>query len=655
MTAPERRFRPRWAWICLALGLPYAVLAFTPGWHGPLALMVPSGALFWVAFVVLGFFAIRWSWRKWMFKVSRRLWLILILLSALPSIALTVLYLSLGWVAVGGQVSRTLQSNIRTAELALKKASLEPADQVARQNVLFLGDVSVMRVDTLPEGVAKDFDGLVWNDDAPLKGKGVFLLAVSPDGGRYRLLIISLGSLADRSKELWGGRMFYRLDRPTENAGKDGLIKFNTSGDKDGDAKESITAFIPGDKVAPLSAWAQGEALQGSWAFHPFRLPAVGLKIRDWRSGREDLLLTATPQTSLRELLRGYGFTGEDGNQSAETILIIASLGVLLIFLAGIQFLALFMGLYLARQLGLSVDDLFAGVGRLSSGDFTARITPRTKDQVGQLAKAFNAMAERLETSRMERDQRLAMEEELRVAREVQMHLLPDIPVLPGGSSVHATILPAKDVAGDYYDLFSLSDGRLAFLIADVSGKGTSAAFYAAETKGVVAALDKVLQGPREVAIRLNEIWCEKHSHSKRMFITMIYGTFDPGSGAFELVRAGHPPAFLRRADATVERLATRGVGIGLSLERFAEHLELCQGILGEGDALVCYTDGLSEAASPSGEFFGEERLEALLAQESGCSITQILGAVSEFTDGQGLEDDLTLLLIQRRSALAAH
>lgn len=312
--------------------------------------------------------------------------------------------------------------------------------------------------------------------------------------------------------------------------------------------------------------------------------------------------------------------------------------------------MALLMGLYLARQLGASVDDLFAGVGRLSGGDFSTRIRPRTRDQVGRLAQAFNDMAERLEVSRGERDQRMAMEEELRVAREVQMHLLPDIPVLPGGAAVHATILPAKDVAGDYYDLFRLSDGRLAFLIADVSGKGTSAAFYAAETKGVVAALDKVQRGPREVATRLNEIWCEKHSHSKRMFITMIYGLFDPLTGAFELVRAGHPAAFLRRADGQVERLSPRGVGIGMSLERFEENLDICAGTLGKGEMLVCYTDGLTEAASPGGELFGEGRLEDLLARDSSCSITQIVDAVSEFTDGQGLEDDLTLLVIQRSS-----
>ena len=113
--------------------------------------------------------------------------------------------------------------------MALKTASQEPADQVARQNLQLLGDVWVARVQALPEGVKPDFVGLVWNDDSPLKGKGIFLRAVSAEGDHFRLLNISLGSLADRSKELWGGRMAYRLDRTPENMGKKKLMPQRSS------------------------------------------------------------------------------------------------------------------------------------------------------------------------------------------------------------------------------------------------------------------------------------------------------------------------------------------------------------------------------------------------------------------------------------------
>ena len=235
--------------------------------------MVPSGCAFWLAAAVLGFIGLRWSWRKWMFKVSRRLWLILILLSVLPALSLTLLFVSLGWVSIGGQVSRTLQGNIKTAESAMKMASHEPADQVARQNLQLLGDVWVARVQALPEGVKPDFVGLVWNDDSPLKGKGIFLRAVSAEGDHFRLLNISLGSLADRSKELWGGRMAYRLDRMPENRGKGAVIKFKGRDVNDAPMEENLQFFIPDEKIKPMEAWSQGGALKGAYVFHPFAFP----------------------------------------------------------------------------------------------------------------------------------------------------------------------------------------------------------------------------------------------------------------------------------------------------------------------------------------------------------------------------------------------
>jgi serine phosphatase RsbU (regulator of sigma subunit) len=319
---------------------------------------------------------------------------------------------------------------------------------------------------------------------------------------------------------------------------------------------------------------------------------------------------------------------------------------LLLMTLFVFQFGATLMGLYLAHQLGKSVDDLFAGVGRLSGGDFAARIRPRTRDQVGQLALAFNQMAARIQESIQERQVRLKLEEELRVAREVQMHLLPDIPALAHGAAVHATLQPAKEVAGDYYDLYRLADGRLAFLIADVSGKGTSAAFYAAETKGVLAALDKTKRGPREVAARLNEIWCE--GHGRRVFMTMVYGLFDPGTGGFELVRCGHPAPLVRRADGRVEALSVRGLGIGLSATDFAALTDVASGRLEPGDALLCYTDGLSEAADSEDRLFGEARIAEVLAASADGIPERLLAAVNTHTGGVAPEDDLTLVVLRR-------
>ena len=393
----------------------------------------------------------------------------------------------------------------------------------------------------------------------------------------------------------------------------------------------------------PDRTWTKGQALQGSGLFAPFNLPPLAFSIVDWATGRP-MVLTATPETNLYALFAGFR-SGERQVLSEGTVKAIVVVSLVLLSLLLAQAVAAALGLILAWSLGRAVNDLHGGVRRLSLGDFSARIRPRGRDQVAQLSTAFNEMSARLQTAATEREERLRMEEELRVAREVQMRLLPDLEALRM-PSVRATILPAREVAGDYYDLFPLPDGSLAFLILDVSGKGTSAAFYAAETKGVLSALDKQALGPREVADRLNGIWCQ--SHDRRLFLTLAYGTFHPRTGRYQFVRAGHPSAFLRRADGRVSRLHPRGLGVGLSAARFRETLELSEGVLEPGDCLIFYTDGLSEAQAPDDAFYGEDRLEALLAGPAEDLQASILTDVAAFTQGRPLADDLTLLILKR-------
>jgi serine phosphatase RsbU (regulator of sigma subunit) len=422
----------------------------------------------------------------------------------------------------------------------------------------------------------------------------------------------------------------------------------------EGRDRDSLTIRTNGrgrDQEAPILAgrggsiatWTKGQPLEGSGLFAPFNLPPLAFPILDWTTG-QSLVLTATPETNLYALFAGY--RSREGQALSEgTVKAIAIVAAVLLVLGLAQVVAMILGLVLAWSLGRAVNDLHGGVKRLSLGDFSVRIRPRGRDQVAHLSLAFNEMAERLRAAASEREERLRMEEELRVAREVQMRLLPDLEALRM-PSIRAAILPAREVAGDYYDLFPLADGSLAFLIADVSGKGTSAAFYAAETKGVLSALDKQALGPAAVMGRLNDIWCEGHGRS--LFLTLAYGTFHPHSGRFAFVRAGHPPAYLRRADGAVERLHPRGLGIGLSAHRFAELTETCEGILEPGDQLLFFTDGLSEAQDPADDFYGEARLEALLARPTEDLQGAILADVAAFTGGRPLEDDLTLLILRR-------
>jgi serine phosphatase RsbU (regulator of sigma subunit) len=627
------RFRRHWPWVLLVGGL---LLSAAPTGSGCAALLAWIGGLW-----LLGR-ALRWIWNRLLFRVSRRLWVILGLMSVLPVAALGLMLLAFSWLGLGAQVSRSTQQALAAWEEALKTASREPTDAAALQALRTFGGAWVEHARTLPEGVPETFTGMVWADshdagpEAPRKD--TYLRAVRKEPGGYRILSLNLGILGDRAQALAGGQVVFQLS-PRKQGQKGGdTIRFQTS-DR-GTTKEA--PVLVGQRQA-LATWTKGLPLQGGGLFAPFNLPPLAFTITDWSTG-QPLVLTATPETNLYALFAGYR-SGDRQAMSEGTVKAIVVVSLVLLGLILAQALAALLGLVLAWSLGRAVNDLHHGVRRLSAGDFTARIRPRGRDQVAHLATAFNEMAARLLTAAAERDERLRMEEELRVAREVQMRLLPDLEALRM-PSVRAAILPAREVAGDYYDLFPLPDGNLAFLIADVSGKGTSAAFYAAETKGVLSALDKQALDPREVADRLNAIWCQ--SHDRHLFLTLTYGTFHPKTGQFRFIRAGHPPAFLRRAEGRVERLHPKGIGVGLSTTRFRDALETCEGILEPGDRLVFYTDGLSEAQSPDETFYGEDRLEALLANPLEDLQAAILGDVTAFIAGRPLADDLTLLILSR-------
>ncbi len=623
------RFRRHWAETFVALGL-LLMVARQGGCFSTL--------LLWIGLPVLLVRAVGWLWRRLLFRVSRRLWVILGLLSVLPAIGLTVLLVSLSWLALGAQVSRATQQNLEAWEQAVRTANALSGDAEATLALRTHGQAWISHVTSLPHGIKKNFVGMVWDRTPKGEGEGLngmdhdtFLLAVRAERGGYRLLRLELGRLGIQSQALLGGCLTYELT-PLETAEAKALNNLAT-GKSEG---------VPALPTGALAAWTQGEPPSGRGLFSPFSLPPHGIPLTDWATGRP-LQITVKPETSLLALFRGYTTREREVFSEHTTTAIFAVAALLLAILLG-QTAATGLGLRLAWSLGGSIDDLHKGVKRLASGDFGARIRPRSKDQIGHLAESFNAMAAQLQSSLQEREVRLQLEEELRVAREVQTRLLPDVATFGLGAQVQALLLPAREVAGDFYDLHRLPEGCLAFLVADVSGKGTSAAFYAAELKGMVAALGSALADPVEAADRLNAIWCE--SHDRRTFITLAFGTFHPATGAFAFVRAGHTPGFLRRLDGRVERLQPRGLGIGLTATGFRERLERCEGRLAPGETLLLFTDGLSEAHSPEDALYGEDRIITVLSGAAD-PVPALLADVATFTGDGPLADDLTLMVLR--------
>src|SRR5207247_7616021 len=178
------------------------------------------------------------------------------------------------------------------------------------------------------------------------------------------------------------------------------------------------------------------------------------------------------------------------------------------------------------------------GTERVQQADLTHKIPIRSHDQLGELARSFNEMTASIEDLLHEKAEKERLEQELKIARSIQMSLLPQGPLLMPGLAFTAHCEPAREVGGDYYDFLPLDEHRLGILIADVSGKGTSAALYMAELKGLVLSLSQIHSSPRAMMMSANRIIA--NNLDARSFITMTYAVLDLRAKTRTYARAGH-------------------------------------------------------------------------------------------------------------------
>ncbi|MGH1362932.1 MAG: PP2C family protein-serine/threonine phosphatase [Calditrichia bacterium] len=245
------------------------------------------------------------------------------------------------------------------------------------------------------------------------------------------------------------------------------------------------------------------------------------------------------------------------------------------------------------------------------------------------------------------------LEQELRVAREMQLKLVPHtMPEIPG-YEVDSYFLTAYEVGGDYYDFVSFSDNADGFVIGDVSGKGTSAAFYMAEFKGVCETLAGNVVGPKEMASKVNRIIY--NTIEKQSFITAIFGKLYAKKHRFDFVRAGHTPVMhLHAADGSVDCLEPPGMGIGLEKGPLFDKVMKLESIkLAPGDSLLLFTDGLVELRNAEGVEYDLEHLQPQLEKMTQLSAVELkealLQEIIEFIGETALHDDLTMIVIKRK------
>jgi sigma-B regulation protein RsbU (phosphoserine phosphatase) len=307
----------------------------------------------------------------------------------------------------------------------------------------------------------------------------------------------------------------------------------------------------------------------------------------------------------------------------------------------------------LSRRLTRPLAGLSESALAIARGDLDAPLPPVTSsDEVGTLARAFHVMRDSLkEYIRDLRETTAAkerLESELKVAKRIQIDMLPR-PSAGGpgeGYDLEATLVPARTVGGDLFDHFQ-EGGRVFFLVGDVSGKGIPAALFMARTKTVFEAMAAREGDPGRVLDRVNRSLCRDNDAG--MFVTAVLGVLELASGEVTFASAGHDPPVLVPASGDVHLVPGEGGRVLGLIE--ASDFPVNRLRLGPGDALVLYTDGVSEAQDRRGGFFGSERLVSAAASLRGAppaTLTAgVLGAVRAFAGDAPQSDDITILTLR--------
>jgi serine phosphatase RsbU (regulator of sigma subunit) len=298
----------------------------------------------------------------------------------------------------------------------------------------------------------------------------------------------------------------------------------------------------------------------------------------------------------------------------------------------------------LSSRLTRHLSKLNDGVHRIAEGDYSARVQVGSNDEIGRLARAFNQMAEDIERNQHALVEQERIRRELELGRQIQHDMLPQAPLWLGPTEIKGVSVPAREVGGDFFNYFTVKDGRLALLVGDVSGKGVGAALLMANIQASLRTRFALGQDLAAIAREI-DLDIERNTPGP-VYATLFMATFDPVSRVLRYVNAGHNPQYLLRRDGALEQMHSSGLPVGLLAGRgYVED----QVQLGVGDLLFFYTDGCVEAENESGEMFGSDRLEELLRGAAGAEdlLAQVEAEVRAFRGSREPFDDATMMVVR--------
>jgi sigma-B regulation protein RsbU (phosphoserine phosphatase) len=663
-----------------------------------------------LALIPLAYFAfraMRWIFRHLLWRLRQRLIVTYFLIGVLPLVLVLVLVLICGY-ALLLQSGSTLAARQMDGYIAQSRAAAEAISRDLTGGTMSRASAADLQAEMQDHAreLAAIFPGVVLT---VRRADGIAATGRGNDSARSRE--IPGASANDLTWPAWLKTDFHGLAVESRlNGTHYALVRHLL---RPGENRQTIFEFsypVSPQLSAQISqaAGVRVEPINDAWRLprnQEERTPApddgypVLMAATEWDSGMQEqyapLALRATPlwPGEILEQLRRFIAENELNQIFAFLIALVA-----LLFLF-ITILAVISAGVLTRSITSAVHQLYQGTKRVEAGDLNHEIPVHSHDQLGELATSFNQMTGSIRQLLRVSAEKQRLEQEMSLAAEVQARLFPR--TLPSSRLLDIApgiCIPARSVSGDYYDFMNIAPGVTSIVVADVCGKGMSAALLMsnlqASLRGQAQAYHDAYQASsgsadvksatateqgnaaagslseksspnvetvpprhalRQIVERVNHQVV--NSTADWRYVTMFYAEFDEQTSTLHYINAGHNPPLLLRAVPTgnvgvarVERLDAGGTVLGLFDEtEYADQ----ETLLESGDLLVAYTDGLIEAHNAAGEEFGEERLAQSLekfAQHSAAEIERLLlQSIRQWTGGRDQEDDLTLVVLKRK------
>jgi sigma-B regulation protein RsbU (phosphoserine phosphatase) len=667
----KTRSRAIWAgmslvdWIALAILVLYGALWGLRQTH---AQIPQSGFLFFLSICA----AIYWLARGWLWARNHLLWSLrnrlvaayvfiavvpVLLLLAMAGLAAYLLYWQLGSYVIYTEMEEREE---RVGVVATAMATSYAAEATLGRTAAALA----LPVDpaTYIKNAMTELPGLkieTGKGEALLHAKGAYR------GNRFRGLVFSEGQLALRAvvaRPTPAGRILVSVVVPITPelidtlAPELGPVQFNLLRPGAGDVKSGVPSVIASQQL--ISVQQIGTiGRQVPKAANPFDKLITGIVDLDvldldhlqGQTGSVQVIASFSTRPSLLNR-RLFSPLGDLGGAAATALLIVGAVFLL------IEIVSLVTGIILTRTITTAVNSLYTATQHVQDGDLSFRVRIPHRDQLAALGESFNSMMQSVSTLIEEQRQRQKLENELSIAHEVQQQLFPrSLPNLPG-IEIEAICRPARVVSGDYYDFIRISPTRIAIALADISGKGISAALLMANVQAalrsdVLRYRDGQSGIPHE-QIDTAEIVSHLNLHlfrntSDERYATCFFGVYDAETRQLHYTNAGHlPPVYICSGKA--RRLETGGMVVGLfndvPFQQGAVEIE-------HGGILVAYSDGLIEPENVYGEEFGTTRLIDVATRNKDASSHAIaeamMHAAEEWSGSPEQADDMTVIVMR--------